>query len=134
MVLELEQEVLRKGKPNKLGFGSYKADNTELIRPYQQEASSPIGRGYPISVVSGAPTVYDPRAGIKEDPVVVLLKKILGMKTVIEKATDAGFMSTVSVAYQLSVRNKFMLAVIMGLVEVVVVMLWLVMHRLIMGR
>jgi hypothetical protein len=45
------------------GFRSYKADNTELIRPYQQEASSPIGRGYPISVVSGAPTVYDPRAG-----------------------------------------------------------------------
>lgn len=75
------------------GFGSYKADNTELIRPYQQESSSPIGRGYPISVISGAPTVYDPRAGIKEDPVVVLLKKILGMKTVVDKAPDAGFMS-----------------------------------------
>lgn len=73
------------------GFGSYKADNTELIRPYQQEASSPIGRGYPMGIVSGAPTVYDPRAGIKEDPVVVLLKKILGMKTVVDKAPDAGF-------------------------------------------
>lgn len=75
------------------GFGSYKADNTETIRPYQQEASSPIGRGYPMGIVSGAPTVYDPRAGIKEDPVVVLLKKILGMKTVVDKAPDAGFMS-----------------------------------------
>lgn len=73
------------------GFGSYKADNTELIRPYQQEASSPIGRGYPMGIVSGAPTVYDPRAGIKEDPVVALLKKILGMKTVVDKAPDAGF-------------------------------------------
>ena len=38
------------------GFGGYKADNTETISPYQQEASSPIGRGYPMSVVSGAPT------------------------------------------------------------------------------
>lgn len=75
------------------GFGSYKADNTELIRPYQQESSSPIGRGYPMGIVSGSPTVYDPRAGIKEDPVVVLLKKILGMKTVVDKAPDAGFMS-----------------------------------------
>jgi hypothetical protein len=79
------------------GFGSYQADNTETIRPYQQEASSPFGRGYPMSVVSGAPTVYDPRAGIKEDPVVVLLKKILGMKTVVEKAPDAGFRSNVYV-------------------------------------
>jgi hypothetical protein len=92
-----EQEVLRKGKPNKLGFGSYQADNTETIRPYQQEASSPIGRGYPMSVVSGAPTVYDPRAGIKEDPVVVLLKKILGMKTVVEKAPDAGFRANLQI-------------------------------------
>lgn len=95
--LEVEQEVLRKGKPNKLGFGSYKADNTETIRPYQQEASSPIGRGYPMSVVSGAPTVYDPRAGIKEDPVVVLLKKLLGMKPIVEKAPDAGFRNNVQV-------------------------------------
>lgn len=46
-----------------------------------------------MGIVSGRPTVYDPRAGIKEDPVVVLLKKILGMKTVVEKAPDAGFMS-----------------------------------------
>ena len=45
-----------------------------------------------MGIVSGRPTVYDPRAGIKEDPVVVLLKKILGMKTVVEKAPDAGFM------------------------------------------
>jgi len=45
------------------GFGSYKADNTETIRPYQQEASSPIGRAYPMGIVSGAPTVYDPIAG-----------------------------------------------------------------------
>lgn len=88
---EVEQEVLRKGKPNKLGFGSYKADNTELIRPYQQESSNPIGRAYPMGIVSGAPTVYDPRAGIKEDPVVMLLKRILGMKTVVDKAPDAGF-------------------------------------------
>lgn len=78
------------------GFGSYKADNTETMRPYQQEAASPIGRGYPISVVSGSPTVYDPYAGIKEDPVVVLLKKILGMKTkVVDKAPDAGFRNNV---------------------------------------
>ena len=89
----LEQEVLRKGKPNKLGFGSYKADNTELIRPYQQESSSPIGRGYPMSVVSGAPTVFDPRAGIQEDPIVMLLKKLLGEKPVVQKAPDAGFKS-----------------------------------------
>ena len=76
------------------GFGSYKADNTELIRPYQQESSSPIGRGYPMGIVSGAPTVYDPRAGIQEDPVVVLLKKLLGMKSpVVTKAPDAGFRS-----------------------------------------
>jgi len=89
----LEQEVLRKGKPNKLGFGSYKADNTELIRPYQQESSSPIGRGYPMGIVSGAPTVFDPRAGIQEDPIVTLLKKLLGQKPVVHKAPDAGFKS-----------------------------------------
>ena len=75
------------------GFGSYKADNTELIRPYQQESSSPIGRGYPMSVVSGAPTVYDPRAGIQEDPIVMLLKQLLGKKTPVQKAPDAGFRS-----------------------------------------
>jgi hypothetical protein len=62
------------------GFGSYKADNTETIRPYQQEASSPIGRGYPMSVVSGAPTVYDPRAGIKEDPVVTVRRSLTNMR------------------------------------------------------
>lgn len=45
------------------GFGSYKADNTELIMPYQQKAESPIGRGYKIGIVTGAPTVYDPYAG-----------------------------------------------------------------------
>jgi len=75
------------------GFGSYKADNTELIRPYQQESSSPIGRGYPMGIVSGAPTVFDPRAGIQEDPVVALLKQLLGQKPVVEKARDAGFRS-----------------------------------------
>lgn len=46
-----------------------------------------------MGIVSGAPTVYDPRAGIQEDPVVVLLKKVLGMKTVVEKKPDAGFMA-----------------------------------------
>jgi len=89
----LEQEVLRKGKPNKLGFGSYKADNTELIRPYQQESSSPIGRGYPMGIVSGAPTVFDPSAGVQDDPVVALLKQLLGQKPVVHKAPDAGFKS-----------------------------------------
>ena len=75
------------------GFGSYKADNTELIRPYQQESSSPIGRGYPMSVVSGRPTVYDPSVRIQEDPIVMLLKQLLGKKTAVEKAPDAGFRS-----------------------------------------
>lgn len=98
------------------GFGSYKADNTDTLRPYQQESSSPIGRAYPMGIVSGAPTVYDPRAGIQEDPVVVLLKKVLGMKTVVEKKPDAGFMTTVSVACQLSVRSKSMLEVMIQLI------------------
>jgi len=45
-----------------------------------------------MGIVSGAPTVYDPRAGIQEDPVVVLLKKLLGMQPpVVTKAPDAGF-------------------------------------------
>lgn len=79
------------------GFGSYKADNTETIRPYQQESSSPIGRAYPMGIVSGRPTVYDPRAGMREDPVVMLLKKILGLKTAVEKAPDAGFKNNLPV-------------------------------------
>jgi len=62
------------------GFGSYKADNTETIRPYQQEASSPIGRAYPMGIVSGAPTVYDPIAGIKEDPVVTVRRSFTNMR------------------------------------------------------
>jgi len=45
-----------------------------------------------MGIVSGAPTVYDPRAGIQEDPVLVLLKKLLGKQPpVVTKAPDAGF-------------------------------------------
>ena len=62
------------------GFGSYRADNTELIRPYQQENSSPIGRAYPMGIVSGRPTVYDPRAGIREDPVVTVRRSLTNMR------------------------------------------------------
>jgi hypothetical protein len=74
------------------GFGSYKADNTETIRPYQQESASPIGRGYSMGIVSGAPTFYDPYAGQKEDPVVMLLRQLLKQKNPVEnKPVDAGF-------------------------------------------
>ena len=45
-----------------------------------------------MSVVSGRPTVYDATFQ-REDPLITLLKQVLGKKTVVEKAPDAGFRS-----------------------------------------
>ncbi len=79
------------------GYGSYQADNTATMRPYQQQSASPIGRGYPITVISGGPTFFTP--DVKEDPIVTLLKMLVdqGKKVVAEKEPDAGFRNNLPV-------------------------------------
>lgn len=79
------------------GYGSYQADNTATMRPYQQQSASPIGRGYPITVISGDPTFFTP--DVKEDPIVTLLKMLVnqGKKVVAEKEPDAGFRNNLPV-------------------------------------
>lgn len=79
------------------GYGSYQADNTDVMRPYQQKGASPIGRGYSVSVISGNPTFFTP--DVKEDPIVTLLKMLVnqGTKVVAEKEPDAGFRNNLPV-------------------------------------
>jgi hypothetical protein len=79
------------------GYGGYQADNTDVMRPYQQQGASPIGRGYPITVISGDPTFFTP--DVKEDPIITLLKMLVnqGRKVVKEKEPDAGFRNNLPV-------------------------------------